>query len=71
MQKIYEDLTGKSTHNELVEISGEEFYGVGYEDTNRVPPDISKLEGLGWKPRFGLERTFRDAIQYNLGQDHE
>jgi nucleoside-diphosphate-sugar epimerase len=70
MQQIYEDLTGKTPHNELVEISGEEFYGVGYEDTNRVPPDISKLEGLGWEPHFDLEQTFRDAIQYNLGQDN-
>ena len=70
MKEIYADLTGDTPHNELVEISGEEFYGVGYEDTNRVPPDISKLEALGWKPRFDLERTFRDAIQFNLGQDN-
>lgn len=70
MQKIYEDLTGETPHNELVEISGEEFYGEGYEDTNRVPPDISRLEALGWKPRFDLEQTFRDAVQYNLGLDN-
>ncbi|MDJ0496947.1 MAG: bifunctional UDP-4-keto-pentose/UDP-xylose synthase [Acidimicrobiia bacterium] len=70
MKGIYADLTGDTPHNELVEISGEEFYGVGYEDTNRVPPDISKLATLGWKPRFDLETTFRDAIQYNLGQDN-
>jgi UDP-apiose/xylose synthase len=70
MKKIYADLTGNTPHNELVEISGEEFYGAGYEDTNRVPPDISKLAALGWKPRFDLQETFRDAIQYNLGQDN-
>jgi nucleoside-diphosphate-sugar epimerase len=66
MRQIYADLTGETPHNELVEISGEEFYGVGYEDTDRVPPDISKLEALGWEPRRGLRETFKDAIEYNL-----
>jgi UDP-apiose/xylose synthase len=66
MRNIYADMTGITPHNELVEISGEEFYGMGYEDTNRVPPDISKLEALGWKPRRNLEQTFRDAIAFNL-----
>ena len=66
MRNLYADMTGITPHNELVEISGEEFYGKGYEDTNRVPPDISKLEALGWKPRRNLKQTFRDAIAYNL-----
>ncbi len=66
MLEIYEDITGVTPHNELVEISGEEFYGVGYEDANRVPPDISKLEALGWEPRRDLVETFKDAIEYNL-----
>jgi len=66
MIATYTELTGNTPQNELVEISGEEFYGPGYEDTNRVPPDISKLESLGWSPRLDLEQTFRDAIKYNL-----
>lgn len=66
MREIYTDLTGLTPQNELVEISGEEFYGLGYEDTNRVPPDISKLEALGWSPQLDIEQTFRDAIEYNL-----
>lgn len=66
MTNLYAELTGSTPQNELVAISGEEFYGAGYEDTNRVPPDISKLESLGWSPRLDLEQTFRDAIKYNL-----
>ena len=66
MRTIYADLAGVTPQNELVEISGEEFYGQGYEDTNRVPPDISKLEALGWTPQLDLEQTFRDAIEFNL-----
>jgi len=66
MRDIYGDLTGETPQNELVEISGEDFYGAGYEDANRVPPNIDKLVAMGWAPQHGLERTFRDAIEFNL-----
>lgn len=62
MVELYEELTGKRPDNEIVEISGEEFYGVGYEDTNRVVPDISKLEALGWQPKYDLHTTFRETM---------
>jgi UDP-apiose/xylose synthase len=71
MQRLYAGLTGTTPQNELREISGEEFYGRGYEDADRVPPDVSKLEGLGWKPRRNLETTFRDAIEYNLDPSNQ
>jgi UDP-apiose/xylose synthase len=63
---LYEELTGKRPENELIEISGEDFYGVGYEDMDRVPPDISKLRALGWEPTRGMRKTFVDAVEYNL-----
>lgn len=66
MMELYEELTGKKAQNEIIEISGEDFYGVGYEDMNRVPPDISKLRALGWEPIRGMHQTFADAIEYNL-----
>ena len=66
MMELYEELTGKHPQNELVEITGEDFYGVGYEDMDRVPPDISKLQALGWNPTRGKYQTFKDAIEYNL-----
>ena len=62
MIELYEELTGKRPDNEIVEISGEEFYGLGYEDTNRVVPDISKLEALGWRPKYDLRTTFRETM---------
>lgn len=66
MSELYAELTGKTPENELIEISGEDFYGVGYEDMDRVPPDISKLKALGWAPIRGKRETFVDAIEYNL-----
>jgi UDP-apiose/xylose synthase len=67
MMTIYEELTGLRPTNELIEITGEEFYGAGYEDTNRVVPDISALRSLGWEPQFDLETTFRETMRSYLG----
>jgi UDP-apiose/xylose synthase len=67
MMEIYEELTGERPANELVEIAGEEFYGAGYEDTNRVVPDISAIRSLGWEPQHDLETTFRETMRSYLG----
>ncbi|MGI9586153.1 MAG: bifunctional UDP-4-keto-pentose/UDP-xylose synthase [Acidimicrobiia bacterium] len=66
MMSVYEEITGEKPTNELVEISGEDFYGKGYEDMDRVPPDITKLKALGWTPTRDMHTTFSDAIVYNL-----
>ena len=66
MMELYGELTNAVPDNELIEISGEEFYGVGYEDMDRVPPDVSKLERLGWTPKRSKRETFVDAMLYNL-----
>lgn len=66
MLGVYEELTGEPAASPLVEISGEAFYGAGYEDADRLPPDISKVRQLGWYPRHNLERALRDAMGYYL-----
>lgn len=71
MMELYEELTGMRPTNEIVEISGEEFYGSGYEDTNRVIPDISRLRELGWEPQYDLESTFRETMRSYLGASVE
>lgn len=45
-------------------VSGEEFYGPGYEDCDRRVPDISKLTRLGWSPRYDLDETFKQCAIY-------
>ncbi|HEX3233690.1 MAG TPA: NAD-dependent epimerase/dehydratase family protein [Gemmatimonadales bacterium] len=66
MCEIYEELTGERCPSEMVEITGEEFYGPGYEDSDRLPPDIRRLLALGWKPRRDLRWTLRDAMSHYL-----
>ena len=69
MMDLYEGLMDRRPRCEVVEVSGETFYGAGYEDMDRVPPDISKLRALGWEPRMDLSTTFGDTIRYYLEQD--
>jgi nucleoside-diphosphate-sugar epimerase len=64
MQGFYAEITGTRPKNEFIVIDGEEFYGKGYEDMDRVPPNVDKLMGLGWKPKRDLDTIFREAIQY-------
>ena len=66
MTRIYEEETGKKAQNEIVEISGEDFYGIGYEDMDRVPPNVDKLKALGWEPTRDLDTIFREAIRFYL-----
>jgi UDP-apiose/xylose synthase len=66
MIDLYGELTGRAATSVITEISGEEFYGSGYEDGDRVPPDISKMAALGWSPTRDLRHTIRDAMQYYL-----
>lgn len=66
MRDLYVELTGRPSSSRIIEVSGEEFYGPGYEDADRLPPDVSKLRALGWAPRHGIRETFRDAMTYYL-----
>ena len=68
MMKLYADITGEAPKNEIIVLSGEEFYGEGYEDMDRVPPNVDKLMEMGWKATRGNEQIFGEAIQYYI--DH-
>lgn len=68
MLELYRELTGRPPASALVDIRGEDFYGPGYEDSSRLPPDVSKLRRLGWAPRHDIRSTFRDAMAFYLDQ---
>jgi UDP-apiose/xylose synthase len=70
MIEIYEELTGQPARSQVVTTSGEAFYGPGYEDGDRRPPDISKLRALGWAPQHDLRSTLRDAMLYYLDESN-
>jgi len=66
MIELYGELMGEPPSSQVVDIRGEEFYGVGYEDSSRLPPDVTKLKSLGWAPQHDVRSTFRDAMIHYL-----
>jgi UDP-apiose/xylose synthase len=50
---------------EIVEISGEEFYGKGYDDSDRRIPDITKARTLlDWEPKWDLRSMLEATMRY-------
>ena len=68
MLEIHEELTGKASGAYLETVDAETFYGKGYEDTTRVPPDISKIRAIGWEPKVLLRETLTETIDYYMRQ---
>ena len=48
----------------LEEICGEEFYGPGYDDSDRRIPNSDKIASLGWKPIYSVDQCLRHSMNY-------
>lgn len=56
---------GDPPRPEIVSISGEEFYGKGYEDCDRRIADITKARTLlGWEPEHDLDSVIYNTMKY-------
>jgi UDP-apiose/xylose synthase len=64
MRNIYTQMTGRiDADSPLVSVSAEQFYGKGYEDSDRRVPDISRARSiLGWEPTTGLNEALQTAM---------
>jgi len=66
MVRIYKELRPemKNENFTIENVSSREFYGEGYEDSDRRVPDITKAAVLlGWKPETSLEQALRSTIK--------
>jgi UDP-apiose/xylose synthase len=51
--------------SDVVTVPGDEFYGAGYDDSDRRIPDIAKAQQLlGWQPEVDLRETFFRTMEY-------
>jgi nucleoside-diphosphate-sugar epimerase len=56
---------GDPPRPEMVTVSGEQFYGEGYEDCDRRVADITKARTLlGWEPRYGIDEALVKTMDY-------
>ena len=54
---------------EIISVTGEEFYGEGYDDSDRRIPDISKARKLlGWNPRWGVRDALEATMRYYVSE---
>ncbi len=57
---------------EIQTVSGEEFYGKGYEDSDRRIPDITKAKTLlGWEPKWKLSDLVFATMESFITEFHE
>jgi UDP-apiose/xylose synthase len=53
--------------SEIVETSASEFYGEGYDDSDRRIPDIAKARRLlRWEPKMGLREALERTMAYYM-----
>ncbi len=64
MAAIYKKYRARRHHKiEIVDVSSGQFYGNGYDDSDRRVPDISKAKSLlGWSPSIGLDEALTTTI---------
>ncbi len=48
----------------VVNVSGEEFYGPGYEDCDRRIPVVDKARSLGWTSKHDIKSTIYHTMKY-------
>ena len=54
---------------EIISISGEEFYGKGYEDCDRRIANIDKARNLlGWDPKYGIDEVITKTMEYFVNE---
>lgn len=64
MGKSYIETCDANARYRLEDVSGEDFYGIGYEDSDRRIPSIEKLRRVGWNPQYDLDQTLRETVGY-------
>ena len=66
MRNIYKRNIPSEDVPEIISIDGDEYYGDGYQDSERRIPVIDKLSSVGWSPKINLEDTFSLSMDYYI-----
>lgn len=48
----------------MEEVSGETFYGPGYDDSDRRIPAVDKITNLGWIPKYSIDDILDYTMEY-------
>jgi UDP-apiose/xylose synthase len=54
---------------EIISVTGEQFYGEGYDDSDRRIPDITKVRTLlGWEPVWNIHDILETTMRYYVSE---
>ena len=66
MREIYQKETCLEKVSEITQIKGEDYYGEGYQDSERRIPDITKLKEIDWYPKHDIRNTLELSMKYYI-----
>lgn len=69
MREVYAEKfrEGDTPLAEIISVPGEEFYGEGYDDSDRRIPDITKARTLlGWEPKWSMRDTIETTMRFHV-----
>ncbi len=70
--KTYHKYAKLAEKTQLIDISGEEYYGKGYQDISaRVPSVENAKQHLYWEPQTDIETALRKTLDYHLKHPEE
>lgn len=67
MRRVFADVVGDAGYRDhpMEIVTGGDFYGPGYEDSDRRQPNIEKARRrLGWEPRIPLDTVLRQTVEF-------
>ena len=57
---------------EIISVTGEEFYGKGYDDSDRRIPNIGKVRNLlGWEPHWPVRDILESTMRYYVSESRK
>ena len=57
---------------DIVSVTGDEFYGEGYDDSDRRIPDIGKARKLlGWEPKWNMRDMLESTMRYYVAESRK
>ena len=68
MQDIYKSKISNEIMPDIISVDGVEYYGKGYQDSEKRIPVIDKLSSVGWKPKYDIRRTFEISMDYYINK---
>lgn len=71
MRRVFADVVGDAGYRDhpMEIVTGGDFYGPGYEDSDRRQPNIEKARRrLGWEPRIPLDTVLRQTVEFYVNK---